>query len=104
MSKSFEKAKKDRDYLTKFLKRINYISEVYESSGSFVSFRVDNQEISRNLQSYLLKNYNIFIKQLTNVGLEGSNYFRVALVSKPQIDKLLKALESLSDKKITPLT
>jgi len=100
LSKSFQKAKKDRDHLTKFLKKIIFISKVYESSGSFVSFRVDNPEISNKLQSYLLENHNIFIKQLTNLGLESSNYFRVALVSKPQIDKLIEALEDFSDKVI----
>lgn len=102
LSVSFQKAKKDRDYLIKFLNKINYISKVYESSGSFVSFRVDNQEISKYLHSYLLKNHNIYIKQLTNIGLEGSNYFRVALVSKPQIDKLIKALEKFSNGEFTP--
>ena len=102
LSISFQKAKKDRDYLIKFLNKINYISEVYESSGSFVSFRINKQEISNYLQSYLLENHNIYIKQLTNIGLEGSNYFRVALVSKPQIDKLIKALEKFSNREITP--
>ena len=50
----------------------------------------------------LYENHNIFIKQLTNLGLESSNYFRVALVSKPQIDKLIEALEDFSDKVILP--
>ena len=103
LSKSFEKAKKDRDYLIKLLKKINFISEIYESSGSFVSFRVDRNEISKNLQNYLLLNHNIFIKQLTNIGLEGSNYFRVALVSKPLIEKLIKALEEFSNEEVFPI-
>ena len=59
-----------------------------------------DKQISKNLQSLSLLNHNIFIKQLSNIGLKGSNYFRVALVSKPQIEKLIKALERFSDKEI----
>ena len=97
---SFEKAKKDRDYLISLLKEINYISKVYNSSGSFVSFKIDNENLAKDLSKYLLTHHNIYIKQLNNSGLDKSNYFRVALVSKIKIDKLIKALNDFPTKKI----
>ena len=42
------------------------------------------------------------LEQLTNIGLEGLHYFRVALVSKPLIEKLIKALEDFSNKELFP--
>ena len=97
---SFEKAKKDRDYLISLLKEINYISKVYNSSGSFVSFKINDEGLAKDLTKYLLSNHNIYIKQLSNVGLDESNYFRVALVSKIKIDKLIKALKTFTPKKV----
>ena len=79
LQNSFQLAKEDRKYLINILMNINFISKVYESSGSFVTFRIDDKEISKNFRSYLLLNKNIYIKQLTNLGLNESNYFRVAL-------------------------
>ena len=96
---SFEKAKKDRDYLISLLKEINYISKVYNSSGSFVSFKIDDKDLAKDLTKYLLSHHNIYIKQLSNSGLDESNYFRVALVSKIKIDKLIKALKIFPTKK-----
>ena len=96
LTNSFQKAKDDRCYLIKFLKQVGFISEVYDSSGSFVTFRVDDPKLSNKLHSYLIKKHNIFIKQLSNVGLEESNYFRVALVSRKKIDKLTNALEDFA--------
>ena len=93
---SFQKGKEDRKILIELLNQINFISEVYRSSGSFVTFRVDNQNISKNLRSFLITKHNIYLKQLTNEGLGKSNYFRVALVSLPEIEKLIKALKGYS--------
>jgi len=94
---SFQKGKEDRKILIELLNQINFISKVYNSSGSFVTFRVDNQNISQNLRSYLISKHNIYLKQLTNEGLGESNFFRVALVSQPEIDKLIKALKGYSN-------
>tara|TARA_Y100001933_G_scaffold265191_1_gene336721 strand:+ start:12361 stop:14166 length:1806 start_codon:yes stop_codon:yes gene_type:complete len=98
LKNSFQLAKEDRKYLIKLLKEVSFISKVYESEGSFVSFRIDNKEIQINLRSYLISEHNIFIKQLSNIGLKGSNYFRVALVAKPEINKLIDALHAYSKK------
>ncbi len=94
---SFQKGKEDRKILIELLNQINFISKVYNSSGSFVTFRVDNQNISQNLRSYLISKHNIYLKQLTNEGLGESNFFRVALVSQHEIDKLIKALKAYSN-------
>lgn len=97
LATSFQKAKEDRKNLIEYLNQISFISKVYKSSGSFVTFRVDNQNISKNLRYYLIAKHNIYLKQLSNEGLGESNYFRVALVSQPLIDKLIKALNCYSN-------
>ncbi len=97
LTRSFQKAKKDRQNLIELLNQIKFITKVYRSYGSFVTFRVDNQNISQNLRSYLISKHNIYLKQLTNEGLGESNFFRVALVSQPEIDKLIKALKAYSN-------
>ena len=96
LTNSFKLAKEDRTYLISKLNKIKFISKVFDSAGSFVSFRIDNNDIANNLSSYLLTKHNIFIKHLTNIGLRNKNHFRVALVSKPEIDKLIKAFEKYS--------
>ena len=96
LADSFKIAKKDREYLIKNLKEISFISKVYDSAGSFVTFKIDNDEINKNLRSHLLLKHNIYIKKLNNSGLEKSNYFRVALVSKPEINTLINVLKEYS--------
>tara|TARA_B100000886_G_scaffold303860_1_gene234744 strand:+ start:17660 stop:19462 length:1803 start_codon:yes stop_codon:yes gene_type:complete len=96
---SFQKAKKDRQNLEDLLNKINFVSKVYKSSGSFLTFRVDDRNISKSLRTYLITEHNIYLKQLTNEGLGESNFFRVALVSQPAIDKLIEALKEYLNSK-----
>ena len=59
LATSFQKAKEDRQNLIELLNQISFISKVYSSSGSFVTFRVDNQNISQksSLLSYCKTQY-----------------------------------------------
>ena len=62
-----------------------------------------DQIIFKRIINNLLQTHTIFIKQLTNIGLEWTNYFRVIFVSKPLINKLIKSSNDFSNKKFFSL-
>ena len=77
-----------------FEKRIKSLPKK-NNKAFFESF---DQIFFKRIINYLSEIHNIFIKQLTNIGLEWTNYFRVIFVSKPPIDKLIKASNAFSNK------
>ena len=90
--------KKYKFYPINLINKIYNFSRIYRYSNSLLLSIVKSKAILNELPSYLLKY--IFIKQLTNIGLKISNYFRVDLIYKKQIHKLMKVLENFSNKEI----
>ena len=90
--------KKDICYPIKFINKIYNYSRIHKSSNFFLLSGVEYQAILNEFSSYLLKY--IFIKQLTNIGLKVSNFFRVDLIYKLHLNKLMKVVDNLSNKEI----
>lgn len=92
LQKSFELAKSDRNYLINQLTKINYISKVYYSHASFVTFYIEDDSISNGLSDYLILKHNIYLKELSRIKTDKGSYFRVALTDIVNIDYLIKSL------------
>lgn len=82
----------ERTRFTKELQKIKYIIP-YKSQANYIMCKLIDKD-STDLANYLIKNYNILIKDLKNKkGFENKNYIRLAVKSKEDNDEIVKALK-----------
>lgn len=90
--KSCNKITEERTRFMNELKKITYIN-VYESQANYVMCELTNNILAKELTIFLLKNYNILIKDLSNKnGLDNKQMIRLAVKSKEENDILIEAL------------
>lgn len=80
----------------RFICELNQISYIkpYESQANYIMCKLEGKD-STKLSNYLIKNYNILIKDLKNKkGFEGADFIRLAVKSKEDNDEIIDALKS----------
>lgn len=93
---SFTLTKTDRFNFEKKLKKIGFIKKVYNSSGNYILFQTKDDLRIKSLADYLLKNYDIYIKDVSLKFNESFNkFFRVAVRDPKDNNNLVKVLEEL---------
>jgi len=94
---SFEKTKEDREEFILNLKKINLIEEVYSSGANFVLFSIKSTSVnSNNILNFLIKEYNIFIKETSEkMNIQNKYFFRVAVRLPKENKKLINAILKL---------
>lgn len=92
---SFENTKKDRDNFILKLNKLDLINKVFESDANFILFQINKVNFNSNdLLDYLLNDYNIFIKDVTDkFKNESKFYFRIAVREPNENDRLVLALQ-----------
>lgn len=100
-SKEYEQScDKIVDARKEFIKELNKIKhiKVYDSEANYILIELLNMN-SKELTLYLLNNYNILIKDLSNKnGFENNNFIRIAVRTKEENMNFIKAFKSYTDK------
>jgi histidinol-phosphate/aromatic aminotransferase/cobyric acid decarboxylase-like protein len=78
---SYRKTKRDREEFILGLKKIDLIEEVFLSEGNYILFSIKSTFInSADILNFLTKEYNIFIKDVTDkMNIPEKYFFRVAV-------------------------
>ena len=74
---SFQKAKKDREYLISKLRGISFITKIIDSHASFVTFLVEDEFWHEDLTNYLLESENLYLKEINNIEGFIGRFFRL---------------------------
>ena len=95
-SKEYEQAcdkiSETRKKFIKKLQEIDYV-QVYESQANYIMLKLNDID-SKDLTLYLLDNYNLLIKDLSNKnGFENENFIRIAVKTEEENQILIDALK-----------
>ena len=95
---SYEKTKHDREEYILGLKKIDLIDEVYQSGANFILFSVRSSNLSSNyILNFLIKEHNIFIKDVSEkINIQHKYFFRVAVRLPHENKNFINAISDLS--------
>jgi len=97
---SFEKTKKDRKEFILNLKKIDLIEEVYPSGANFILFSIKSTSLNlNNMSNFLIKENNIFIKEISQkMNIPDKHFFRIAVRLPNENNNFIRALLNFKQK------
>jgi histidinol-phosphate/aromatic aminotransferase/cobyric acid decarboxylase-like protein/choline kinase len=97
---SYEKTKRDRKEFILSLKKIDLIDKVYESGANFIFFSIRSSTLNSNyILNFLIKEHNIFIKDVSEkMNIQHKYFFRVAVRLPHENKNLIDAISDLEKK------
>jgi histidinol-phosphate/aromatic aminotransferase/cobyric acid decarboxylase-like protein/choline kinase len=94
---SFEQTKADRILFAQRLEEIPFIEKVYDSHANFILFKISNENADMGqLDQLMLKEFNIFIKNVSAKFKNNNYYYRVAVRFPKENELLINALSSIN--------
>lgn len=97
LERSFSRTIQDRGEFAKKLAKCKLIEKVYEGGGNYIMVKA-RKDVGADIPIKLLKQYAIYIKNVSSKFSDGSSYYRIAVRLPEENHKLLCAIEETDRK------